>query len=186
MLGKGEDEGPSAARRAGTSCANCKTTMTTLWRRNHNGEPVCNACGLYYKLHNYRAAYYHLGHVRRWVTVTWRQVFESCRVTVSGMRVTRAAAAAALPSNIKPFPPASLYSAMRLLHVSKNDLFCTLTCGDPNYSSISSRGHFVISINTLMVKSLHTLAVTSYKTSPSTSYRMLCLNHSSTDPTAAA
>ncbi|CAB3361335.1 Hypothetical predicted protein [Cloeon dipterum] len=42
----------SAARRAGTSCANCKTTMTTLWRRNQNGEPVCNACGLYYKLHN--------------------------------------------------------------------------------------------------------------------------------------
>ncbi|XP_047738678.1 GATA-binding factor C isoform X3 [Hyalella azteca] len=42
----------SAQRRAGTSCANCKTTTTTLWRRNHNGEPVCNACGLYYKLHN--------------------------------------------------------------------------------------------------------------------------------------
>ena len=44
----------SAARREGTSCANCKTTQTTLWRRNHNGEPVCNACGLYYKLHNVR------------------------------------------------------------------------------------------------------------------------------------
>ncbi|KAM9277405.1 LOW QUALITY PROTEIN: trans-acting T-cell-specific transcription factor GATA-3 [Cariama cristata] len=42
----------SAARRAGTSCANCKTTTTTLWRRNANGDPVCNACGLYYKLHN--------------------------------------------------------------------------------------------------------------------------------------
>ncbi|XP_065573196.1 transcription factor GATA-3-like isoform X2 [Artemia franciscana] len=42
----------SAARRAGTTCANCKTTMTTLWRRNPNGEPVCNACGLYFKLHN--------------------------------------------------------------------------------------------------------------------------------------
>lgn len=42
----------SAARRAGTSCANCKTTTTTLWRRNQNGEPVCNACGLYFKLHN--------------------------------------------------------------------------------------------------------------------------------------
>ncbi|XP_055592651.1 GATA-binding factor C isoform X1 [Uranotaenia lowii] len=42
----------SAARRAGTSCANCKTTTTSLWRRNQSGEPVCNACGLYYKLHN--------------------------------------------------------------------------------------------------------------------------------------
>ncbi|XP_047473715.1 GATA-binding factor 2-like isoform X1 [Penaeus chinensis] len=42
----------SAQRRAGTNCANCKTTTTTLWRRNQNGEPVCNACGLYYKLHN--------------------------------------------------------------------------------------------------------------------------------------
>ena len=38
--------------REGTICANCKTTTTTLWRRNNNGEPVCNACGLYHKLHN--------------------------------------------------------------------------------------------------------------------------------------
>ena len=44
----------SSARREGTTCSNCKTTNTTLWRRNHNGEPVCNACGLYYKLHNVR------------------------------------------------------------------------------------------------------------------------------------
>ncbi|KAL1512968.1 hypothetical protein ABEB36_002463 [Hypothenemus hampei] len=38
-------------RRNGVSCANCKTVTTTLWRRNNNGEPVCNACGLYFKLH---------------------------------------------------------------------------------------------------------------------------------------
>ncbi|XP_063902846.1 uncharacterized protein LOC135122539 isoform X2 [Zophobas morio] len=38
-------------RRNGVNCANCKTGTTTLWRRNNQGEPVCNACGLYYKLH---------------------------------------------------------------------------------------------------------------------------------------
>merc|ERR1712223_721964 len=42
----------TTSRREGTVCANCKTTTTTLWRRNNSGEPVCNACGLYHKLHN--------------------------------------------------------------------------------------------------------------------------------------
>lgn len=39
-------------RRSGVTCANCNTTTTTLWRRNNQGDPVCNACGLYFKLHN--------------------------------------------------------------------------------------------------------------------------------------
>ncbi|XP_072852860.1 transcription factor GATA-5 [Pogona vitticeps] len=41
----------SSSRRAGLRCTNCHTTNTTLWRRNAEGEPVCNACGLYMKLH---------------------------------------------------------------------------------------------------------------------------------------
>lgn len=42
----------STARRQGMSCSNCMTHTTTLWRRNNDGDPVCNACGLYFKLHN--------------------------------------------------------------------------------------------------------------------------------------
>lgn len=33
-------------------CANCHQTQTPLWRKNERGEPVCNACGLYAKLHH--------------------------------------------------------------------------------------------------------------------------------------
>ena len=33
------------------TCANCATKVTSLWRKTSGGETVCNACGLYFKVH---------------------------------------------------------------------------------------------------------------------------------------
>ncbi|KAF1759840.1 hypothetical protein GCK72_016307 [Caenorhabditis remanei] len=44
------DDDPSSS--SGVSrCSNCSTTKTTAWRRDMAGRLVCNACGLYYRLH---------------------------------------------------------------------------------------------------------------------------------------
>ncbi|KAF9912727.1 hypothetical protein EC991_009463 [Linnemannia zychae] len=42
---------PLMTAKQGIECANCSQTQTPLWRKNDAGDPICNACGLYAKLH---------------------------------------------------------------------------------------------------------------------------------------
>ena len=48
----------TSSKHKGKKCYNCQAEKTTLWRQITNEKiTVCNACGLYYNLHNVRSPF---------------------------------------------------------------------------------------------------------------------------------
>lgn len=41
----------TSSTRPSLQCTNCHTRTTPLWRKTNQGDVLCNACGLFYKLH---------------------------------------------------------------------------------------------------------------------------------------
>ncbi|CAO3657001.1 unnamed protein product [Mucor hiemalis] len=74
-------------------CANCQTTTTPLWRRDEGGQPICNACGLYFKLHS----------VHRPITMKRSTIKRRKRVTAATM-VTHKPMVVLHRSSIAPTP----------------------------------------------------------------------------------
>ena len=73
-----DDTSILAEKEKGLQCINCSTTETTFWRRNNQGEPLCNACGLYLKLHGVRIRYRYIPNktfMVRWLRVHFSHNF---------------------------------------------------------------------------------------------------------------
>lgn len=90
-------------------CANCQTTTTPLWRRDEDGNNICNACGLYHKLHGTHRP---IG-MRKTVIKRRKRLMGGTSNGNSNQSVTPAPNARAAPATSSSAPPAVRAKAQR-------------------------------------------------------------------------
>jgi GATA-binding protein len=98
----GGDGGSMSAADPPTVCTNCNTTKTPLWRRDPEGQPLCNACGLFLKLHG----------VVRPLSLKTDVIKKRNRSGAASKDKARLAAAAAAAASKTTPPPASAPQAL--------------------------------------------------------------------------
>ncbi|CAB4061661.1 unnamed protein product [Lepeophtheirus salmonis] len=63
----------ASIRNKNSECVNCFTKTTSLWRRDGSGSSICNACGLYFKLHGVdRPLQYRKDHIQTQLKILLR------------------------------------------------------------------------------------------------------------------
>lgn len=120
---------------APTTCTNCFTQTTPLWRRNPEGHPLCNACGLFLKLHG----------VVRPLSLKTDIIKKRNRGTASTMPVGARGAKKASRKNSLVQPTASALPSTRTpTHESESPSSMTGSLGSATTPTSSTSGHTAI------------------------------------------
>lgn len=120
---------------APTTCTNCFTQTTPLWRRNPEGHPLCNACGLFLKLHG----------VVRPLSLKTDIIKKRNRGTASTMPVgARGAKKASRKNSLVQSSTSTLLSTRTPTHESESPSSMTGSTGSATTPTSSTSGHTAI------------------------------------------
>eukprot|EP01134_Creolimax_fragrantissima_P006783 CFRG6783T1 len=114
-----DGEGTGLATQATSSpvCDNCSATETSQWRRDKEGNMLCNACGLYWKMHSRSRP---LGSTRRSTTKRTRKWNPSTHVLKAMEEAVATGAAAQNKNGVNLFGQQTTGNSMTFSNVYQN------------------------------------------------------------------